>query len=337
MGRESGYRDLSRLSGAADAALYPDDPDRGRVGTEELALVNGSRLSVLHHSVLHLAPGRVFQVDSLGHRRTGNDRRLQSFWSDPARCSATFATRDPDGGCLLHRTDPARVHLRPLVCDKFGPEDDQHRRNDRTDPGRCLFLASADGRRRNRGHSDGLPLQPVPRPFYRGLHAGRCQGLAGAVRDDLRATLISGTRRGGSAGSRTTHAKSQAVSDRTPYYITTAIDYPNAAPHIGHSFEKISADVVARYHRLRGDDVVFCMGLDENSQHIVTAAATAGVDVKTFTDQMDDAFLAAWRALKISVNAWTRTTEPRHAEASIELFKRAVTNGDIYKSKYAGW
>lgn len=127
------------------------------------------------------------------------------------------------------------------------------------------------------------------------------------------------------------------MSDRTPYYITTAIDYPNAAPHIGHSFEKISADVVARYHRLRGDDVVFCMGLDENSQHIVTAAATAGVDVKTFTDEMDDAFLAAWRALEISVNAWTRTTEARHAEASIELFKRAVTNGDIYKSKYAGW
>lgn len=122
-----------------------------------------------------------------------------------------------------------------------------------------------------------------------------------------------------------------------PFYITTAIDYPNGEPHIGHSFEKIAADVVARYHVLTGDDVAFCMGLDENSQHIVTAAKAAGMETKAFADQMEERFLAAWNALEISVNAWTRTTEPRHAEASIELFKRAQANGDIYKSKYAGW
>ena len=59
------------------------------------------------------------------------------------------------------------------------------------------------------------------------------------------------------------------------FYITTAIDYPNGEPHIGHTLEKVSADVVARYHRLLGDNIAFCMGLDENSQHIVRAAKRA--------------------------------------------------------------
>ena len=120
------------------------------------------------------------------------------------------------------------------------------------------------------------------------------------------------------------------MSSGSPFYITTAIDYPNGEPHIGHSFEKIAADVVARYHRLIGDDVAFCMGLDENSQHIVTAAQKAGMDTSAFSDLMEERFLAAWNALGISVNAWTRTTEPRHARASTELFNRAVANGDIY-------
>lgn len=123
----------------------------------------------------------------------------------------------------------------------------------------------------------------------------------------------------------------------SPFYITTAIDYPNGEPHIGHSFEKIAADVVARYHRLIGDDVVFCMGLDENSQHVVKAAQNAGMDTLAWTDLMDERFLLAWNALGISVNAWTRTTEERHARASTELYNRAVANGDIYKSTYAGW
>ena len=131
--------------------------------------------------------------------------------------------------------------------------------------------------------------------------------------------------------------KEARVPDGSPFYITTAIDYPNGEPHIGHSFEKIAADVVARYHRLIGDDVRFCMGLDENSQHIVTAAQNAGMETDAWANLMDERFMAAWNALDISVNAWTRTTEPRHARASTELFNRAVANGDIYKSTYAGW
>lgn len=121
------------------------------------------------------------------------------------------------------------------------------------------------------------------------------------------------------------------------FYITTAIDYPNGAPHIGHSLEKIAADVVARFHRLLGDDTVFCMGLDENSQHILRAAADNGVSPQEWTDRMDGAFHRAWDALGISVNAFTRTTEPRHARASVELFSRAQANGDVYKAIYAGW
>ncbi len=121
------------------------------------------------------------------------------------------------------------------------------------------------------------------------------------------------------------------------FYITTAIDYPNGAPHVGHSLEKIAADVIARYHRLLGDDTVFCMGLDENSQHILRAAADNGVAPQEWTDRMDVAFGRAWDALNISVNAFVRTTEPRHARASVELFSRAQASGDIYKANYAGW
>jgi methionyl-tRNA synthetase len=121
------------------------------------------------------------------------------------------------------------------------------------------------------------------------------------------------------------------------FYITTAIDYPNGAPHIGHSMEKVAADVMARFHRLLGDDVAFTMGLDENSQHIVTAASAAGQETGVFTDAMDDVFRASWDALEISRTSWVRTTEPRHAVASQELFRRAQENGDIYKSTYAGW
>ena len=121
------------------------------------------------------------------------------------------------------------------------------------------------------------------------------------------------------------------------FYITTAIDYPNGEPHIGHTLEKVAADVVARYHRLLGDDTAFCMGLDENSQHIVRAAKEHEMSTKEWTDHMEEAFLRAWDALEISVDAWVRTTEPRHHRASIELFERAQKNGDIYKHVYSGW
>jgi methionyl-tRNA synthetase len=125
--------------------------------------------------------------------------------------------------------------------------------------------------------------------------------------------------------------------EQQTFYVTTAIDYPNGEPHIGHALEKVAADVVARYHRLRGEDVSFCMGLDANSQHVLTAAEQAGVTAEGWIERMDVAFRRAWDALNISRNAWVLTTEPRHFAASTELFRRAQENGDIYTSIYAGW
>ena len=122
-----------------------------------------------------------------------------------------------------------------------------------------------------------------------------------------------------------------------PYYITTAIDYPNAAPHLGHTLEKVAADVMARYHRLKGHETYFSMGLDENSQHVVEAARANGVDLVTWIDSMDKAFRLAWSKLDISYDRWIRTTEERHFRASQEMIRRAQERGDIYKSIYSGW
>jgi len=122
-----------------------------------------------------------------------------------------------------------------------------------------------------------------------------------------------------------------------PYYITTAIDYPNAPPHVGHSLEKVAADAIARYHRLQGHDTYFSMGLDENSQHVVQAARANNVDIVTWTSKMDQAFRLAWSKLDVSYDRWIRTTEERHFRASQEMIRRAWERGDIYKSIYTGW
>src|SRR6266567_2108298 len=121
------------------------------------------------------------------------------------------------------------------------------------------------------------------------------------------------------------------------FYITTAIDYPNGSPHIGHALEKVAADTVARYHRLRGHDTFFCMGVDENSLHVLTAANVKGVNPYTWINEMDVAFRLAWTKLEISNNYWIRTTDERHVRASVEMFRCAQERGDIYKSTYSGW
>jgi len=136
-----------------------------------------------------------------------------------------------------------------------------------------------------------------------------------------------------------TELKAQGATDgtRRKYYITTAIDYPNAAPHIGHALEKVAADVIARYHRLRGHDTCFSMGVDENSQHVLRAAKAHDVDTRTWIDTIDTAFELVWSKLNISNDNWIRTTGERHVRASLEMFRRAQAKGDIYLSKYVGW
>src|SRR5689334_22010425 len=121
------------------------------------------------------------------------------------------------------------------------------------------------------------------------------------------------------------------------YYLTTAIDYPNNKPHIGHALEKVAADVIARYHRLRGHDTYFSMGLDENSLHVLTAAHEHRVEPHIWIDHMNESFLHAWKKLDISYDYWIRTTEERHVRASQEIFRRAQARGDIYKAVYSGW
>ncbi|WP_201361113.1 methionine--tRNA ligase [Dictyobacter formicarum] len=126
-------------------------------------------------------------------------------------------------------------------------------------------------------------------------------------------------------------------SSSTHYYITTAIDYPNGAPHIGHALEKVVADVVARYHRLCGHDTFFSMGIDENSLHVLLKANEKGVEPHLWINTMDETFRRVYQTLDISYDYWIRTTEERHQRASQEMFRRAVAKGDIYKDIYSGW
>ncbi len=120
------------------------------------------------------------------------------------------------------------------------------------------------------------------------------------------------------------------------YYITTAIDYANAAPHIGHAYEKVCADVLARWHRLKGADVFFLTGTDENAQKNVTAAKEAGIDVAVFVKQNSQKFVELCEVLNISYDYFIRTTEERHAKISQLVLQKMYDKGDIYKGQYEG-
>jgi len=106
------------------------------------------------------------------------------------------------------------------------------------------------------------------------------------------------------------------------YYLTTAIDYSNGDPHIGHALEKAGADCIARYRRLRGDDVHFVMGMDEHSQSVMQAAAKGNTTPQAWVDRMADTFAGFWRRLECSHDDWIRTSEPRHARAVTALLER---------------
>ncbi|MGH7701395.1 MAG: methionine--tRNA ligase [Gemmatimonadales bacterium] len=127
----------------------------------------------------------------------------------------------------------------------------------------------------------------------------------------------------------------------TKLYLTTAIDYSNGDPHLGHAYEKIGADCIARYRRLAGDDVHFVIGMDENSQNVVQAAEQAGQTPRAWVDLIAGRFRAAWERLAISHDDFIRTTEPRHAAAVRALLERirATGGGDahIYEGVYRGY
>lgn len=120
------------------------------------------------------------------------------------------------------------------------------------------------------------------------------------------------------------------------FYVTTAIDYVNATPHIGHAYEKIAADIVARYHRMRGADVFFLTGVDEHGSKVEKSAGEAGKNPKEFCDEMSSKFEAAWKKLNLSNDHFIRTTDAPH-EASVQgIFKKLLEQGDIYKGTYEG-
>jgi len=121
------------------------------------------------------------------------------------------------------------------------------------------------------------------------------------------------------------------------FYITTAIDYVNALPHVGTAYEKIGADAIARFRRLRGEETFFLMGVDEHSANVERRAAEAGKAPREYCDEMAAKFLEVWRALGISFDRFVRTSEKAHAETVSEIFRRIEKNGEIYKGKYAGW
>jgi methionyl-tRNA synthetase len=120
------------------------------------------------------------------------------------------------------------------------------------------------------------------------------------------------------------------------YYITTAIEYVNAFPHVGHAYEKIGADVIARAMRMRGYEVIFQMGTDEHSTSVARKADELGQDPVRFCDDMVARFVAVWKKVNLSYDVFIRTTSRRHIDTVTDLLARIHTNGDIYKGTYRG-
>jgi methionyl-tRNA synthetase len=122
-----------------------------------------------------------------------------------------------------------------------------------------------------------------------------------------------------------------------PYYITTAISYPNGKPHIGHAYEAIATDAIARFHRLSGREVFFQTGTDEHGLKMVKTAREKGVEVTSLSNEMSALFKSMCDRLNISYDRFIRTTEPAHHSASQSLWKALEANDDLYLGRYEGW
>ncbi|MCB2059925.1 MAG: methionine--tRNA ligase [Novosphingobium sp.] len=122
-----------------------------------------------------------------------------------------------------------------------------------------------------------------------------------------------------------------------PYYITTAIHYPNGRPHIGHAYETIAADVIARFQRAQGREVRFQTGTDEHGLKMAQKARELGVAPRQLADEMSGYFKELFDILNISYDRFIRTTEPCHHASVQELWRRMEANGDLYLDRYEGW
>jgi len=122
-----------------------------------------------------------------------------------------------------------------------------------------------------------------------------------------------------------------------PFFITTAIDYTNAAPHIGHAYEKVLADVLARHRRQAGDEVFFLTGVDQHGQKVQQAAEKEGLTPQAFADRVTAGFVALWEKLGISHDAWAATTDPTHHAVVRRILQELHDAGMLYKARHAGF
>ena len=120
------------------------------------------------------------------------------------------------------------------------------------------------------------------------------------------------------------------------FYITTALDYVNAEPHIGHAYQKIIADALARWYKLKGDKVFLLTGTDEHGQKIAKSAEQAKLESKEFCDKMSIKFKRAWQSLDVEYDRFIRTTDPDLETFVKDFIKKVNENGDIYKGSYEG-
>ena len=122
-----------------------------------------------------------------------------------------------------------------------------------------------------------------------------------------------------------------------PFFITTAIDYTNGAPHIGHAYEKVLADVLARYHRLKGEEVFYLTGVDQHGQKVQQSAEKQGVAPQQFVDEITAKFIALWEKLDVRYDRWAATTDPLHQECVGQILTRLRDEGQLYKAKQGGY
>ena len=124
---------------------------------------------------------------------------------------------------------------------------------------------------------------------------------------------------------------------RNAYYVTTAIAYPNGEPHIGHAYEMVATDAIARWRRLEGRDVFFLTGTDEHGLKMQQTAQREGLSTRALADRNAGRFKDLAATLGLSNSDFIRTTEERHFKSSQEIWRRMVASGDIYTSTYTGW
>src|SRR5216110_1705434 len=121
------------------------------------------------------------------------------------------------------------------------------------------------------------------------------------------------------------------------FFITTAIDYTNSPPHIGHAYEKVLADVIARYHRLKGEKVFYLTGVDQHGQKVQQSAAKAGVPPAEFVKGVTQKFVDLWKKLDVKYDAWAETIDPHHKRVVQGMLQRLFDAGQIYKDKQSGY